>query len=238
MTAPPRRLWASACAALGALTVLANDPAAYVFSGPVWGVAAVPYYVNTANGDALPAGSVEGSVRVGADAWYLQTNAGFRFSFAGQSSQTTTGYDVTNLVVFRNASSPPAIATTYWWSSNGRILDADIVFWDETYRFFSGTSGCSNGFYIEDIAAHEFGHALGLGHSALTSATMFSSTSSCNTGNRLLDADDVAGVRALYPPRDPPRAPAGLRFTVGQLLGAPAAGVFPWSRDLPFLTIV
>jgi hypothetical protein len=102
--------------------------------------------------------------------------------------------------VFRNASSGSAIATTYYWSSGNRLVDADIVFWDAAFQFFSGTSGCSGGFYIEDIAAHEFGHALGLGHSALQAATMYPSTSSCNANNRSLDADDIAGVLALYPP--------------------------------------
>lgn len=219
MTPTHRRLWSPALVAISAVGVLSSDPAAYVPSGPVWNAIAAPYYVNTANLD-LPTGSVESSVRAGADVWHLQSGAGFRFSFAGQSAQTTTTYDATNLVVFRNASNGSAIATTYWWSSGSTILDADIVFWDGAFLFFAGTSGCSGGFYIEDIAAHEFGHALGLGHSPLTSATMYYATSSCNTGNRLLDADDIAGVRALYPPRDPPQPPTGLRSIVKLLLGS------------------
>ncbi len=132
--------------------------------------------------------------------------------YRGLSSQTTTTYDGINLVLFRNASSGNAIATTYWWSSGSRIVDADIVFWDEAFRFFAGSSGCSSGFYIEDIAAHEFGHALGLGHSTSASATMYPSVSSCNAGNRTLDADDIAGARALYPPQSGPAAPTGFRF--------------------------
>ena len=195
-------------------TLFSNSPSAYVASGPTWSAAQVSYYVNTANLDLLPANSVEAAVRAGADSWHLQTGAGFRFAFAGQSSQSTTTYDGVNLVVFHNASSGSAIATAYWWSSGSRIVDADIVFWDGAFRFFAGTTGCAGGFYIEDIAAHEFGHALGLGHSASTDATMYFSTSSCNTRNRSLDADDIAGVRALYPPvQGPPSAPSGLRFT-------------------------
>jgi hypothetical protein len=219
MTARSRRLWRSVLVAGGAFGALAGTPAAYVASGPIWNLTAAPYYVNTANFDLLPGSSVESSVRAGADVWHLQSNAGFRFSFAGQTAQTTTTYDSTNLVVFRNASNGSAIATTYWWSSGSAILDADIVFWDGAFLFFSGSSGCSGGFYIEDIAAHEFGHALGLGHSPSASATMYYATSSCNTGNRVLDADDIAGVRALYPPRDPPSAPTGLRTIVRLLLG-------------------
>ena len=186
-------------AAVAVATVFSNAPSAYVTTGSTWSSEQVPYYVNTANLD-LPATSVETAVRSGADTWHLQSGAGLRFSFVGQSSQTTTTYDGVNLVVFRNASSGSAIATAYWWSSGSRIVDADIVFWDGAFRFFSGTTGCSGGFYIEDIAVHEFGHALGLGHSTTTGATMYPSVSSCNAGNRTLAADDIAGVRFLYPP--------------------------------------
>jgi hypothetical protein len=203
------------CAALAALvaigTLLSDDSIAYVATGPTWSLPQVPYYVNPATLD-LPATAVETSVRSGADTWSLQSGAGFRFVFAGQSLQTTNTNDGVNLVVFRNASSGSAIASTYWWSSGSQILDADIVFWDGAFQFFAGTTGCSGGFYIEDIAAHEFGHALGLGHSASSDATMYFSTSSCNTRNRTLDADDIAGVRALYPPQQVPQVPTGFRI--------------------------
>jgi hypothetical protein len=42
---------------------------------------------------------------------------------------------------------------------------------------------------------------------------MYPSTSSCNTRNRTLDADDIAGVQALYPPGPAaPAAPTGIRI--------------------------
>jgi hypothetical protein len=50
------------------------------------------------------------------------------------------------------------------------------------------------------IAAHEFGHALGMGHSGIAAATMYPSTSSCNANNRSLDTDDISGILFLYPP--------------------------------------
>ena len=197
-------------ATLAAATVFAGDPMAYVTTGPTWSQPQTPYYINSANLD-LPGFSAETALRSGADAWQQQS-AAFRFAFSGLSSQTTTTYDGINLVLFRNASSGSAIATTYWWSSGSRIVDADIVFWDAAFRFFAGSSGCTGGFYIEDIAAHEFGHALGLGHSTSTSATMYPSVSYCNAGNRTLDADDIAGARALYPLQQPPSAPTGFRI--------------------------
>jgi hypothetical protein len=189
-------LLASVVAAGVALSV---ETGAYAPSGVTWAQSPVPYAINTTNLD-LPESAVEPAMQAGANAWATQSRASISLSYTGRSSQTTTGYDGLNLVVFRNASSGSAIATTYWWSSGGRILDADIVFWDAAFRFFSGTSGCSGGFYIEDIAAHEFGHAIGLGHSTTLGATMYPSVSSCNASNRTLDADDIAGAEFLYPP--------------------------------------
>jgi matrixin len=191
--------------------VLSTHANAYVLSGPAWIQRPVPYVVNPVNLD-LPVAAIDPAVRAGADVWSQQTNASFSFAYSGDSTQTSTGYDGSNLVVFRNASSGSAIATTYWWSTGSGLVDADIVFWDGAFTFFTGTTGCSAGFYIEDIAAHEFGHALGLGHSTLTSATMYPSTAACDMRNRTLDADDIAGVTALYPPMSLPTAPTGVRI--------------------------
>ena len=203
-----RSALAPGLAMVAAALLWGANPLAY-FTFGAWSQPQMPYLVNSANLD-LPGMSLESAVRAGADAWQQQSGA-FRFVYGGPSVQTTDTYDNINLVLFRNASSGPAVATTYTWSIGSRIVDADIVFWDAAFQFFSGASGCLGGFYIEDIAAHEFGHALGLLHSATTGATMYPSVSACSTALRTLDADDIAGARALYPlPMVQP--PTGLRF--------------------------
>jgi hypothetical protein len=199
-------------AALAVGSAMTLDVHAYVLSGPLWAAQQVAYVVNTTNLDGLLAQNVVSAVQFGANAWQSQGGVNFGFVYAGPTTQTTNTNDGVNLIVFRNASSGSAIATTYWWSSGTRIIDADIVLWDGAFRFFTGTTGCASGFYIEDIASHEFGHALGLGHSASAAATMYPSTSTCDQRNRSLDADDIAGVRALYPPSTLPQAPSGLRI--------------------------
>jgi len=196
--------------ALIVLTGFTGEPRAYVLSGPKWPQPQTPYYVNSSNLD-LPGTVADAAIRAGAETWALQASA-FRFVNAGPSSQTTNTNDGINLVMFRNGSSGSAIATTYWWYDGSRIIDADIVFWDGAFRFFAGSSGCSGGFYIEDIAAHEFGHALGLGHSTSPTATMYPSAFTCDSSMRSLDADDISGVRALYPPELPPPPPTGFRI--------------------------
>jgi hypothetical protein len=193
-------------------TMFGSRPFAYMTNSVKWNHTPVAYYVNPVNLDVTQSAAIA-AVRAGADTWAIQSDATFSFAYAGTSTQATNTFDSVNLVMFRNAASGSAIATTYWWSSGTNILDTDIVFWDGSFRFYTGTSGCtgSGSFYIEDIAAHEFGHALGLGHSTISGATMYPSTSACNAGNRLLDPDDVAGVEVLYPPTLPPSAPTNFR---------------------------
>src|SRR5712692_3048610 len=128
------RLALVAATVAGAM-VFSGEPMAYVASGPIWSQPQTPYTINAANLD-LPESSAETAVRSGADVWQQQS-AAFRFAYTGLSSQTTTTNDGINLVLFRNASSGSAIATTYWWSIGPRIVDADIVFWDGAFQFFA-----------------------------------------------------------------------------------------------------
>ena len=196
--------------ALLAMAMLSTSLSAYSLLGYSWAQSVVPYYINPANLD-LPTSAIEPAIRAGADAWRLQSGASFAFAFAGYSAQTTNTNDGINLIMFRNAASGSAIATTYTWFSGTRMIEADMVFWDGGFQFFTGSSGCSNGFYIEDVATHEFGHALGLGHSTVGSATMYPSISTCSQQSRSLDPDDVAAVLALYP-ASLPTPPSGLRI--------------------------
>ena len=162
-----------------------------------WGTLNVSFYVNPANLD-VSSSAVISALQAGMNTWNTQSGTGFRFNYAGQVSTTATGYDNKNVVIFRNQSNGSTIASTYVWTSNGLLRDADIVFWDGGYKFFTGSSGCSGGAYIEDIAAHEFGHALGLQHSSSSDATMYANYSSCSQGMRNLSSDDIAGAQELY----------------------------------------
>jgi hypothetical protein len=206
-------LVAAAAFLIALATVFSSTTRAYTVFGYIWpsGTVPVPYYINPVNMD-VPTSAIEPAIREGANAWPLQSGASFAFTFAGYSSQTTNTNDGINLVMFRNAASGSALATTYSWFSGTRIIDADIVFWDGGFQFVTGTTGCSNAFFIEDIATHEFGHALGLGHSTVPTATMYPSISPCSQQSRTLDPDDIAGILSLYPPRTPPVPPTGLRI--------------------------
>ncbi|KAF5921095.1 hypothetical protein HPG69_018495, partial [Diceros bicornis minor] len=58
-----------------------------------------------------------------------------------------------------------------------------------------------NGFNLFTVAAHEFGHALGLAHSTDPSALMYPTYKYQNPYGFHLPKDDVKGIQALYGPR-------------------------------------
>jgi hypothetical protein len=189
-----------ALAAAAASALMIADPAAYVHYGPKWGTFQVPYYINPANADVSASAAIT-AIQAGANAWNSQTNANLQLYYVGQTSGSTLSYNGKNEVFFRNTSNGSVIAEAYWWyNSSYKLVDADIVFYDGGFKFFTGSSGCSSGLYIEDTAVHEFGHAIGLGHTSVAGATMTPKTSLCATSGRTLEADDIAGVEALYPP--------------------------------------
>ena len=117
----------------------------------------------------------------------------------GTTGGNTVQNNGKNEVFFRNETGGGPAATFWWGDSTGKFVDADIVFYDANFLFFTGTTGCSGGSYIEDIATHEFGHMLGMDHSQVGSATMYPSTSYCSQNWRTLDPDDIAGIEKLYP---------------------------------------
>ena len=51
---------------------------------------------------------------------------------------------------------------------------------------------------LQGVACHEYGHALGLGHSSVSGTTMWPSATGTGAAQRSIEADDIAGVKAIY----------------------------------------
>jgi hypothetical protein len=198
LTAPARRRLRRTAFIVVGIVCLGAYAGGYASSAK-WPTNSIVYLLNPTNAD-VSSDAAERAVQTAAGAWSTQSHANFRFTYGGRVTDTTTGFDGKNVVLFRNATSGSALATTYWWYSGSNIADADIVVWDGAFTFFTGASGCSNGAYIEDVLTHEFGHALGLDHSTDPAATMYPTYSLCSQEMRSLGTDDIAGVEALYPP--------------------------------------
>ena len=163
-----------------------------------WGTQEVPYYINPVN-SFMPEADAIVAIQNGASAWSMQSGANVLPYYMGRTSGTSVMNNGKNEIFFRNGSNGNYYGETYWWyDASGELVDADIIFYS-SYTFFAGASGCAWGLYLEDAAAHEFGHVLGLGHSDVDGATMYPSMPYCSTAPRMLDPDDLNGIEALYP---------------------------------------
>ncbi|MEN6343468.1 MAG: matrixin family metalloprotease [Methanospirillum sp.] len=136
-----------------------------------------------------------------------------RFVYAGLEQTAGVAYDGKNTICFRPASeftSSTMRAETTITSTvpGGQIIEADIKF-NEGYSWQVGNTASGTTFNVETIALHELGHVLGLndlygyyptGPNDLGKA-MFGMTEDSfgNMNEKTLDADDIAGVRWLYP---------------------------------------
>lgn len=97
---------------------------------------------------------------------------------------------------FPNGSGTVAL-TPVWFFSSGRISDADILFNGKGFHFT--TSGDSGRFDVQDVAAHELGHLVGLDHSGWSGGTMYPFVDPTVILHRSLSLDEVTGIRAVYP---------------------------------------
>lgn len=167
------------------------------------------FYVNP---DGAPAGSVVDDVVMGMNAWAETAGSSLRFVYGGQTSGCGLQSDGKNTVSFNNcdnyfsrsegcagilavggiikytpSQSKVVNGVTYY-----KALEGKVSF--NPYGICYFTNACD----IREVATHEIGHALGLGHSADAQATMSANAHFDNRCSGLM-GDDFEGIRAMYP---------------------------------------
>ena len=113
-----------------------------------------------------------------------------------------------------------AVTTDWYFPSTGRRSEADVVFntkW--TWNSYRGPLRlASSTAYLAEfrrVALHEAGHVLGLDHPDDHGQSISALMNSTESDLDSLTADDIAGVRSLYPPAlTPPGAPTNLSVAV------------------------
>jgi hypothetical protein len=121
-------------------------------------------------------------------------SGGANFDPSWQGMATTTGDTNSNIVSQISGSSGGTLAYTETPIGDGwriRFLQ-DAATWND------GPTTPSNHYDIQGVACHEFGHALGLGHSGDGGATMVPGAAQPAVTQRSINADDIAGVQAVY----------------------------------------
>ncbi len=185
-----------------------------------WAVPHLSFAINPNFPDLGLSGSREEQIEIllcAARAWETQTRAGLQVRYGGETDIGRLERDGVNAVFWSGTDGDGALAGTKidFDPATNDILHFDIIFYSRTNGVpidWSGPGEPPAGtFDIGGIATHEFGHALGLGHSTIPSATMFAAATARGLGLRTLDPDDREGVEFLYGSIGP--SPPGVEIT-------------------------
>jgi hypothetical protein len=132
------------------------------------------------------------------------SNAGAKFTFSYGGTTTINNLppakDGINCIIWSSTYFPAGdttlAETTYWFYTNGDIFEVDCVF-NDNKTWSTGTTTPGGQIDLESVMLHEFGHYLSLDHSTVQAAVMWP-TIGAGTQKRTLNADDIAGIIAIY----------------------------------------
>lgn len=229
------------------LLFVGDTPAlAYVLDGNRWPGShpRVPFYVSTSLQGHVPYdGTLQDAIQVilnAAGEWndwhntYQHSGSDFQFIYAGTTTIASVADDGINTIIFSNTQCPygsGCAAAIFTHQTNGVLHGFDIVLYakqatnNATIFWSVKTSPSAWDSDLWTVAVHEFGHALGLAHSNVSSVVM---GTNCGPGcsRRLLYIDDIDGILALYGPY------TGDGFWSSVSVAAPGA-TFQLSLDYP-----
>ena len=119
-------------------------------------------------------------------------DGGANFDTTFQGTATSQPGD-SNVHAELNGSSGSVLAFTQSPISNGWTIK-----YYSSWTWQDGPGAVPSGIDMQGVACHEIGHSLGLGHTTIAGSTMFASISGTGTPQRSIEADDIAGIQAIY----------------------------------------
>ena len=166
-----------------------------------------PWVVNPANTQGLNNSFVSGNLALDIQKWEDKSLT----NIVGDGSSTndalvadTSSPDNLNEVYFGSIADSGVIAVTIVWGIfYGPPSGRELVEWDQVYDqvdFAWSAAGEAGKMDFENIATHELGHSVGMGHpdNTCTEETMYAYADYGETKKRDLNTGDTAGINSLY----------------------------------------
>jgi hypothetical protein len=185
-----------------------------------WDMARVRWFATDRGVSGVTASQFQTEVASAFATWEAVPTASVAFQFVGFTSAVPFEDDGISTFGFEAEPDLDRVlgATSFVVDTlSGEIVESD-VFFNSIFTWSTSPAGDPSRFDLQSVAAHEIGHFLGLGHSALgetevrpeggrrvlaSGAVMFPiSLGRGSTADRTLQPDDIAGVSDLYPDGD------------------------------------
>lgn len=186
-----------------ALSCVASSAFAYSLNGRKWfSSGEAQFYLNNSNGPAccLTASQQSSQITSGINPWGIA-------GYGGSTSASGARRDGVNAISWGKLGGTTLGVTNYISTntSQSQVCSGNLIyrFEEVDVRFnnavrWQTSSGCSGGYDLAGVSVHEFGHAVGLGHSNVSGATMYPSVAACDFSISSLANDDKAGYSAIY----------------------------------------
>ena len=190
-------------ALFAAFFCIASVAFGYSLNGRKWFTSAdARFYLNNANGPACCLSSSQQSSQIlsGINPWGIA-------SHGGSTTRSGAKRDGQNVISWGKLGGTTLGVTNYIGTdtNQSQVCGGNLIyrFTEVDVRFnnafsWQTSSGCSNGFDLAGVSTHEFGHAVGLGHSNVNGSTMFPSVAPCDFSVASLGNDDKSGYSAIY----------------------------------------
>jgi hypothetical protein len=219
-----------------------------------WSQTPVRYFVTDGGVPGVSASDFQAAVGRAFSTWAAVPTASIRYEFAGFTSSLPLQDDGRSTLGFLSRPDLDRVlaATSFLVDdATGALVESDIFF-NSAFPWSVAPAGDPGAYDLESTALHEIGHLSGLSHSALgetelrpdggrrviaAEAVMFPIAFPMgNISDRVLRADDIAGISDLYSAGDFATATGSLSGRVtkdGQgLFGAHVVAFDPASRTL------
>lgn len=179
---------------------------------PAQAQSGISFFVNAAS-FPFAESDVVAIVQRGFSEWQNVPSAFIVFDYQGTTQIPASTTDRRNVIAYdetgRTIGAPPGSGviaiTRVNWNDVGQITDADIIFNGRDFQFSTNDNNTPRRQVdLQDVLTHEVGHFFGLDHTPLVGDPLVRptmnpfNTSEAPREGRSLEADDTAGVTALY----------------------------------------